>query len=327
MSFFKKLVDTFTTNESRYNAERSRYIVKTLNSIAEIDPTTFPEGGKFRPVFIASLSPLHTLSNISSLDLRKTIQLFYLYALGHTNKDIRDYYDIHLSRIYDSIKSKDDSFSLSKNQFLDLAKQTAKYIDKIIEVGDISYYDAAVVVSHDLNFDEHGKYDSLFNSFYLFQGFALLVALPSFDNVMKIVDEFLAENNSREFKKFTDLSNIKLVNKINEKNIELGILNKKDIDVLNERINMQVIQSGFTAKFLIEWLILVFIYEGKSFEEANKMSKILITKLNDSDKDWEKISNIYLLYSNFLSIHEFERGKVLIEFVKNMAGLAYYRAE
>jgi hypothetical protein len=326
MSFFKKLVNTFTSNESRYNAERSRYIAKTLNSVAEIDLSTFPKGGIPRPVSIAQLSPIHILSNNICIDLRKTIQLFYLYAMGHKNKDVRDWYDIHLSRIYDTIKSKDESFIISKDKFLDIAVQTATYIDKIVEVGEINFYDASVVISHDSNFEEHGKFDSLFHAFYLFQGFAILIGLPAFENMITITEGVLNSYNLKEFKKFSDLSKTKLVKKIIDKNIELEILSTEEIENLTDRINMDVNQSEFSVKFYIEWLILVFIYEGKSFEEAISIIRILVAKLNDSNKDWEMIIKIYLLHSNFLSTHELERGKILIEFMNNLTALAYHRA-
>jgi hypothetical protein len=327
MSFFKKLVDTFTSNESKYNTARSQYIANSLNSIAELDLTDFPKGGKSRPIIISNISPLHLLSNNTSLDLIKTIELFYLYALGHTNENVREWYEIHLSRIFDLIKDKDNSFEIQKNEFINISKQTAKYIDKINSDNEINIYDASVVVSHDSDFSENGKYNSLFKAFYLFQGFSLLVGLPTFYNVIEIVEGFLIENNSSKFKKFADFSNSKILTEIINKNIELGILSKKEIEEINKRIYRNFHDIGFTTKSFIDWLILVLIYDGKTIDEATNILANLTFKLNESNKDWERIVNIYMIYSDFTSINPLERGKVIIEFMNIITNLVYYRVE
>jgi hypothetical protein len=326
MNFFKKLAESFISNESKFHDAKSQFLVSSLNSLSNFNLIEFPSGGSGRPMSFPEESPLHPISNSTTINIPKLLELVVLYMqTRNEGANVKALMNKNLCRIYEEIIGIEIDFKLNELEFIQMFEDCYLFMSVMNRNNDFLVSIDSLYVK-ELSYDEPGKYDNYFRFFNVFIGYSLFSGSHILSFISDEVEKLLKENQSKKFKSFDDFANFSLVNEIYQKNKQLGLINNGKLESLQESIlNITCNQDSFTIYNYLEWLKLVLLYEGQTIEAANEKIEKLCLSISSFNSDWEKGSKIAMIFSDFSNFKPEERMSIIVEVIKVIYSITYYR--
>lgn len=302
MSFFNKLNDLFTSNETRFTNARTKFLVGKLNNMGDLSISTFPDGLKGKTCKIPSEFPLSKLSTYPNINLPELVEQFVYFGLLYKEDGVKDWVKENVQRFHTEVKSNTPSFEMSFEEMFEIFEHSALIYKHILKQEPV-ITSIGLLYDNSLTYEKEGKYDSIFRSFYMIIGYFSFVATPIFAKCQEEIESFLKEQKSNSFKSFSDFSNVNLLKKIYEKNLSLGLIEREKLNILNNTIsNVGFDSENFRLETYIEWIKLVFLYNGNSLEIANESIRILYSRLNEISENWAEIGRIGMIVADFGNI-------------------------
>jgi hypothetical protein len=325
MSFFKKLSESFTSNETRFTNARTKFLVGKLNNMANLNITTFPNGLQGKSFKIPPEIPLSKLSIYSSINLPELIEQFVYFGLLYKEDGVKDYVKKNVQRLHSEIKSSNNLFNINEEEIFEIFVHSALLFRHLMEKEQV-VLSSRLLYDSSLTFETEGKYDNVFRTFYLIVGYFSFVAMPILGKCQEEIESFLKEQKSNSFKSFSDFSNVNLLKKIYEKNVSLGLIERERLNVMHNTIlNVGIDSDNFRLESYIEWLMLVFLYNGKSLEIANENIAALNNRLSTISENWAEIGRIGMIVADFENISWMKRLDLLTKTMISIYKLHYLR--
>jgi hypothetical protein len=325
MSFFKKITDAFTSNETRFTDARTRFLVGKLNNMANLSITIFPNGLEGKSSKIPSEIPLSKLSIYSEINLPELVEQFVYFGILYKEDGVKSWVKENVLRLHSEIKSSTTSFNITSEELFEIFEHSALMFRHLIEKEQV-VPSSGLLYDQSLTFETEDKYDNVFRTFYLLVGYFSFVAMPIFGKCQEEIESFLKEQKSNSFKSFSDFSNGNLLKSIYEKNVSLGLIEKEDLNIMHNTIlNVGTDSDNFRIESYIEWLRLVFLYNGNSLEGANENIRKLYNRLNDISENWAEIGRIAMIVADFENISWMKRFEVLPKTMISIYKLHYKR--
>ncbi|MBM3455992.1 MAG: hypothetical protein FJX80_12755 [Bacteroidetes bacterium] len=325
MSFFKKLTDSFTSNETRFTSAMTKFLVGKLNDMGTLSITTFPNGLKGKSCKIPSEIPLSKLSTYPNINLPELVEQFVYFGLLYKADGVKGWVKENVQRFHTEVKSNNPSLNISVEEMFEIFEHYALMFKHLLEKEQV-IPSSGLLYDNSLTFESEGKYDNIFRTFYLLVGYFSFVAMPIFGKCQEEIESFLKEQKSNSFKSFSDFSHGNLLKNIYEKNVSLGLIEREKLNIMHNTIlNIGTDSDNFSLEAYIEWLKLVFIYNGNSLEIANERIGILNNRLNEISENWAEIGRIGMIVSDFDNISWMKRFELLPKTMISIYKLHYQK--
>jgi hypothetical protein len=313
MSFFKKIADAFTSNESRFNTAFDKYLVSKLNNMAVVSITDFPKELEFKFHDIPNDMSLAKLKEYTCINLPELIEQIVCYGILFEVNTIEDYVKENVFRFHSDIKSIDDSFRYTKEQFFEIIQESARLFNQLYHSQNVLPSKGSLY-NDSMNFEQDGKYDNIFKAFDLLLGHVSFISLAVFERSLEVISKFISQENLRNFKRFEDFSNLNLLKSIYDENLQKGLIPSDELNLLqNSILKLGVDSTEFTFEIYIDWLLLALVSNGCSIELAREKVANLkgeLTKISDS---WKENCKLVYIVSEFNSLPWIKRFGLMPE--------------
>jgi len=324
MSFFKKLSDSFTTNETRFTDARSAYLRNQFNKMDQIELSTFPDGLKSRPFSLPLKSPLHKLSLVKEINLLDVILHIVLFDLFYFGVDKnQSYVKQNNIRMFQNLKAKYPYIQIDPTEFNQIIFDSRIFFRGVRE-NLSSLPSSSSLFIPGLPYEKKGELDNLFKAIYLLMGFTAFIGAPVLAKFHELVNSFFIEQNSTSFKSFDDFSNASLLLDIREKNLHLNIIPADEINRIQYFLTKDSLYNeNFNFSTFVDWFILVLIYNGQPIEIAEKNISDLRLKLTELSADWNEIGKIQMICSEFNNLDSSDRISFLTRELISIYGVLF----
>jgi len=325
MSFFKKIADAFTSNESRFNTAFDKYLVSKLNNMAVVSITDFPKELEFKFHDIPNDMSLAKLKEYTCINLPELIEQIVCYGILFEVNTIEDYVKENVFRFHSDIKTIDDSFKYTKEQFFEIIQESAKLFNQLYHSQDVLPSKGSLY-NDSMNFEQEGKYDNIFKAFDLLLGHVSFISMAVFERSLEVISKFISQENSRNFKSFDDFSNLNLLKSIYNENLQKGQIPPDELNMLqNSILKLGVDSAEFTFEIYVDWLLLVLVSNGCSIELAREKIvnlKLELIKISDS---WKENCKLVFIVSEFNTLPWIKRFGLMPETMISIYKLHYKR--
>jgi hypothetical protein len=319
MSFFKKILSSFESNEEKFKKAMKKHLIGSLNNLKGLNFTKFPVNINGISTELSKENNLNVLAENKSINFLEVIKFIVYRAEMMHNSDSNSYFRDLINEQYDLIISNDSSFKISKEEFSNILEIESSKYHSLLSQKDI-IFSYSLLYDSECNYENLEQYYGLFTSYYLITGYFANVIAHSAFILLDEINDFFTSCNLKEFKSLDCFENADLVKRIYDKNLKIGLFEENQLNKLQNNILKGSNKFGsLDVGSMVDWFTFVLIYEGFDKPTSENLIINLKEKLSKKNSKWVLQLNYFMMYNKITSLNYTER----VELMTDLVGLIY----
>ena len=326
---FASIMESLKSDKAKFNDLSVTFLVNELNEWHEngFNITNFPDGLKGKKIKLSSTfldnfpkkisisdtTVLKKISNNSELNLTRLIELLVYFSLAQIDLEG----DTEMFKSHAELEDPNGSFLISEENWSDMFVEFSGYFKQASFAKDSVVPDISLLCHKDfLNIGEKGI-NNVFRTYCLMIGHYLLFGCWITLDIEKEINSFLKKHAPEEDKRnsgwfsswkdpkylysISDFNNKTLLSNIIEKNIKKGYYSKNQINKLIDKLEIRSYEKEFDYRNMIDFLVLVLIYNEQNLSQAEKNISLFLEELNNSYPNWHTHYKLAAITTDFSS--------------------------